>query len=38
MLFIFLKGKAKIWNYEGSRIVGYHKLRPCHAEHIELYG
>ena len=38
ILFISLKGEAKIWNYEGSRIVGYHKLGPWQEEHIELYG
>lgn len=38
VLFISLKGEAKIWNYEGSRIVGHHKLGPWQAEHIELYG
>lgn len=38
VLFISLKGEAKIWNYEGSRIVGNHKLGPWQAEYIELYG
>ena len=38
ILFISLKGEAKIWNSEGSRIVGHHKLGPWQAEHIELYG
>ncbi len=38
VLFISLKGEAKIWNYEGSRIVGHHKLGPWQEEHIELYG
>ncbi len=38
VLFISLKGEAKIWNYEDSRIVGPHKLGPWQAEHIELYG
>ena len=38
VLFISLKGEAKIWNYEGSRIVGHHKLGPWQAEHIDLYG
>ena len=38
VLFISLKGEAKIWNYEDSRIVGHHKLGPWQAEHIELYG
>ena len=38
VLFVSLKGEAKIWNYEGSRIVGHHKLGPWQTEHIELYG
>ena len=38
VLFVSLKGEAKIWNYEGSRIVRHHKLGLGHAEHIELYG
>lgn len=38
VLFISLKGEAKVWNYEDSRIVGHHKLGPWQAEHIELYG
>ena len=38
VLFISLKGEAKIWNYEDSRIIGHHKLGPWQAEHIELYG
>lgn len=38
VLFISLKGEAKIWNYEGSRIAGNHKLGPWQAEHLELYG
>lgn len=38
VLFISLKGEAKIWNYEDSRIVGHHKLGPWQAEHIDLYG
>lgn len=38
VLFISLKGEAKIWNYDGSRIAGNHKLGPWQAEHIELYG
>ena len=38
VLFISLKGEAKIWNYEDFRIVGHHKLGPWQAEHIELYG
>jgi len=38
VLFVSLKGEAKIWNYEDSRIVGHHKLGPWQAEHIDLYG
>lgn len=38
VLFISLKGEAKIWSYEDSRIVGHHKLGPWQAEHIDLYG
>ena len=38
VLFISLKGEAKIWNYEDSRIVGHQKLGPWQAEYIELYG
>ena len=38
VLFISLKGEAKIWNYEGSRIVGHNKLGPWQEEYIELYG
>ena len=38
VLFISLKGEAKIWSYEDSRIVGHHKLGTWQAEHIELYG
>lgn len=38
VLFVSLKGEAKIWNYEDSRIVGHQKLGPLQAEHIELYG
>lgn len=38
VLFVSLKGKAKIWNYEDSRIVGHQKLGPWQAEHIDLYG
>ena len=38
VLFISLKGEAKIWNYEDSRIVGHQKLGLLQAEHIELYG
>ena len=38
VLFVSLKGEAKIWNYADSRIVGHQKLGPWQAEHIELYG
>ena len=38
VLFISLKGKTKIWNYEGSRIVGHRKLGLWQADYIELYG
>ena len=38
VLFISLKGEAKIWNYEDSRVVGNYKLGPWQAEYIELYG
>lgn len=38
VLFISLKGEAKIWNYEVSRIAGHHKLGPWQAENMELYG
>ena len=38
VLFVSLKGEAKIWNYEDSRIVGHQKLGPWQAVHIELYG
>lgn len=38
VLFVSLKGEAKIWNYDDSRIVGHQKLGPWQAEHIELYG
>lgn len=38
VLFISLKGETKIWNYEGSRIVGHRKLGPWQADYIELYG
>lgn len=38
VLFVSLKGEAKIWNYEDSRIVGHQKLGLLQAEHIELYG
>lgn len=38
VLFVSLKGEAKIWNYEDSRIVGHHKLGPWQTEYIDLYG
>lgn len=38
VLFISLKGETKIWNYEGSRIVGHRKLGSWQADYIELYG
>lgn len=38
VLFISLKGEAKIWNYEDFRIVGHYKLGPWQAEYIALYG
>lgn len=38
VLFISLKGETKVWNYEGSRIVGHRKLGPWQAGYIELYG
>lgn len=38
VLFISLKGETKVWNYEGSRIVGHRKLGPWEADYIELYG
>lgn len=38
VLFISLKGETKIWNYEGSRIIGHRKLGPWQADYIELYG
>lgn len=38
VLFVSLKGEAKIWNYEDSRIVGHQNLGPLQAEHIDLYG
>lgn len=38
VLFVSLKGEAKIWNYEDFRIAGHHKLGLWQAEHIELYG
>lgn len=38
VLFISLKGETKIWNYEGSRIIGHRKFGPWQADYIELYG
>ena len=38
VLFVSVKGEAKIWNDADSRIVGHQKLGPWQAEHIELYG
>ena len=38
VLFISLKSKAKIWNYEGNRITGHVTLGSFQAEHIETYG
>lgn len=38
VLFVSLKGETKIWNYEGSRIIGHRKLGPWQADYIELYG
>ena len=38
VLFISLKGKAKIWNYEDNRITGHVTLGSFQAEHIETYG
>lgn len=38
VLFISLKGKAKIWNYENNRITGHIRLGLFQAEHIETYG
>ena len=38
VLFISLKGEAKIWNYEGDRITGHVTLDSFQAEHIETYG
>ena len=37
VLFISLKGETKIWNYEGSRIIGHRKFGPWQADYIELY-
>lgn len=38
VLFISLKGEAKIWNYENNRIIGHATLGSFQAEHIETYG
>lgn len=38
VLFISLKGEAKIWNYENNRITGHVTLGSFQAEHIETYG
>ena len=38
VLFISLKGEAKIWNYEGNQITGHVTLGSFQAEHIEMYG
>lgn len=38
VLFISLKSKAKIWNYEDNRITGHVTLGSFQAEHIETYG
>ena len=38
VLFISLKGEAKIWKYEGNRITGHVTLGSFQAEHIEMYG
>ena len=38
VLFISLKGETKVWNYEGSRIVGHRRLGSWQADYIELYG
>lgn len=38
VLFISLKGEAKIWNYENNRITGHVTLGSWQAEHIEMYG
>lgn len=37
VLFISLKSKAKIWNYEDNRITGHVTLGSFQAEHIETY-
>ena len=38
VLFISLKSKAKIWNYEDNRITGHVTLGSFQSEHIETYG
>lgn len=38
VLFISLKGEAKIWNYENNRITGHITLGSFQAEYIETYG
>ena len=38
VLFISLKGEAKIWNYEENQIAGHVTLGSFQAEHIETYG
>lgn len=38
VLFISLKGEAKIWNYENNRITGHVTLGSFQVEHIETYG
>ena len=38
VLFISLKGEAKIWSYENNRITGHVTLGSFQAEHIETYG
>lgn len=38
VLFISLKGEAKIWNYENNRITGHITLGSFQAKHIETYG
>ena len=38
VIYISLKGEAKIWKYEGNRITGHVTLGSFQAEHIEMYG
>lgn len=38
VLFISLKGEAKIWNYEDNRITGHVTLGSFQVEHIKTYG